>query len=219
MACEVQYTQYGSKVTIKGGFHTSDGVVIGDVKVAPEFSNDSLVFTVPNTIETGETTIYVESNDEYISNPVSIIVCEPLEMKAVFLPDRIIQNSPEEIILFSSELKPTDTLLLDETAVQAQKYSKQDGERQIKFIAQCGDGQKEVRVLRKENDVYYLSESFPLLICDLIGNTSTKELHRLNCKWVQKMLPSHKELICSTYDLPRGMGYDNCHWCIGGSKR
>lgn len=64
-----------------------------------------------------------------------------------------------------------------------------------------------------------MGKSIPLISCDLTGNMNTKELHYHHCVWAGKILNSHIRKILSFYDNPHENGYDNCHWCIGGSKR
>ncbi len=64
-----------------------------------------------------------------------------------------------------------------------------------------------------------ISNAWNIIVCDLIGNTNTKELHKLNCKWLHLMKPSNKRLLYSKLDNPKKYGWDNCHWCIGGSTR
>jgi hypothetical protein len=51
-----------------------------------------------------------------------------------------------------------------------------------------------------------------------IGNWNSGELHLANCRWVGRMAPRHKVPF---YDLEvaHRRRYDNCAFCLGGSKR
>lgn len=252
MQCDFKYVQHGTEVVIKGVFHKSDIVVIGNTKIKTEFRNDSLVFKIPDKIKTGENSIYILSDKIYRSNTVQLVICKQLDIHAVCVPDRIKHNSPTIVNLISEKIKPTDMVLLDNKIVPYQKFSKKNGTLNakiiggkksirilkieendyynnlyylkdsfynIEFTAECLAGQKDIRILRIKNDVYYLSDPFTLFSCDLIGNTNSMELHKLDCTWIDKIHASHKALICSTFDEPKENGYDNCHWCIGGSRR
>lgn len=52
----------------------------------------------------------------------------------------------------------------------------------------------------------------------LIGNKNTKEAHTANCSYLHLIKPKN-EVILDSANEARGKGYDNCHYCIGGSKR
>ena len=56
-----------------------------------------------------------------------------------------------------------------------------------------------------------------------LGNTNTKEVHDLD---QENFLCRIDEIIAACHDLPfhtlqqaKAYGYDNCHWCLGGSSR
>lgn len=56
-----------------------------------------------------------------------------------------------------------------------------------------------------------------------LGNTNTTEVHDLDN---EKALCQIDEIINAGHDRPfnslddaHRIGYDNCHWCIGNSKR
>ncbi len=56
-----------------------------------------------------------------------------------------------------------------------------------------------------------------------LGNTNTTEVHDLDN---EKTLCQIDEIIRAGHDRPfnslndaHNAGYDNCHWCIGGSTR
>ena len=55
------------------------------------------------------------------------------------------------------------------------------------------------------------------------GNTSSKEVHDLDYEKSQCQID---EIIAAGHAVPfntlgtaHNLGYDNCHWCLGGSKR
>lgn len=55
-----------------------------------------------------------------------------------------------------------------------------------------------------------------------LGNTNTMEVHdtwneQPNCQ-LSEIKEEHKQWF-STLDAARQAGFDNCHWCLGGSKR
>ncbi len=55
-----------------------------------------------------------------------------------------------------------------------------------------------------------------------LGNTNTKEVHDLgnqqfNCH-INQIKPEHQRLFASPA-AAHGAGFDNCHWCLGNSKR
>lgn len=53
---------------------------------------------------------------------------------------------------------------------------------------------------------------------EFIGNINTYEVHRKSCEWVGKMNPENKRGFRSLANAHQA-GYDNCAYCIGGSKR
>lgn len=55
-----------------------------------------------------------------------------------------------------------------------------------------------------------------------LGNKNTKEVHDLwnqhpNCQ-ISEIRVEHR-VYFSTHAEAKAAGYDNCHWCIGGSRR
>lgn len=53
---------------------------------------------------------------------------------------------------------------------------------------------------------------------DYIGNRNTKEVHKTDCEWVSRMSKSNR-VGFRTLEHAHALGYDNCAYCIGGSKR
>ena len=56
-----------------------------------------------------------------------------------------------------------------------------------------------------------------------LGNKSTKEVHDLdketnNCQ-INEIIASGNAVPFSTLAAAKSAGYDNCHWCLGGSTR
>lgn len=56
-----------------------------------------------------------------------------------------------------------------------------------------------------------------------LGNTSKKEVHDLdneteNCQ-IQEIIDARHTKFFSTLEQAHTLHYDNCHYCIGGSKR
>jgi len=51
-----------------------------------------------------------------------------------------------------------------------------------------------------------------------IGNLNTTEVHKKGCKWIGKM-SSHNKVGYRKLDYAHNEGYDNCAFCLGGSKR
>ncbi len=58
-----------------------------------------------------------------------------------------------------------------------------------------------------------------------LGNTNTKEVHDLrnettDCQIDEILRAGHAVgFIPDTHDEAKRCGFDNCHYCIGGSKR
>lgn len=55
-----------------------------------------------------------------------------------------------------------------------------------------------------------------------LGNTNKKEVHNLlnrqgNCQ-IEEIKSEHRQEFL-TLAQAHAQGFDNCHWCIGGSKR
>lgn len=55
------------------------------------------------------------------------------------------------------------------------------------------------------------------------GNTSEKEVHDLdnektNCQ-IDEIITAGHDTPFSSLSSAHSQGYDNCHWCLGGSKR
>ena len=53
---------------------------------------------------------------------------------------------------------------------------------------------------------------------EFIGNANTREVHKKGCRWVGKMSAKNKRGFRSLSNA-HNVGYDNCAYCIGGSKR
>ena len=53
---------------------------------------------------------------------------------------------------------------------------------------------------------------------DYIGNRNTKEVHKTDCEWVSRMSKSNR-VGFRTLEHAHALGYDNCAYCIGDSKR
>ena len=53
---------------------------------------------------------------------------------------------------------------------------------------------------------------------DYISNRNTKEVHQRGCGWVRKMSKSNM-VGFHTLEHAHMLGYDNCAYCLGGSKR
>lgn len=56
-----------------------------------------------------------------------------------------------------------------------------------------------------------------------LGNTNTMELHdtqneNTNCQ-LDEIEVDHRRWYDSISEAKRDYDYDNCHWCLGGSKR
>lgn len=56
-----------------------------------------------------------------------------------------------------------------------------------------------------------------------LGNTNTLELHdsdneNTNCQ-LDEIESDHRRWYDSISEAKRDYAYDNCHWCLGGSKR
>lgn len=55
-----------------------------------------------------------------------------------------------------------------------------------------------------------------------LGNTNTLEVHDTqnedtNCQ-LDEILTEHRRWYDSLEEAKRDYSYDNCHWCLGGSK-
>jgi len=56
-----------------------------------------------------------------------------------------------------------------------------------------------------------------------LANTNTKEVHDLdneqtNCQ-INEIIAAHHDIYYDTLQEAQNAGYDNGHWCIGGSTR
>ena len=56
-----------------------------------------------------------------------------------------------------------------------------------------------------------------------LGNTNRMEVHDLdnentNCQ-IDEIIRARNEVPFTTLSSARASGYDNCHWCIGNSRR
>jgi hypothetical protein len=51
-----------------------------------------------------------------------------------------------------------------------------------------------------------------------IGNRNSGELHYANCRWVDRMAP-HNKVPFNDLEIAHRRRYDNCAYCLGGSKR
>ena len=56
-----------------------------------------------------------------------------------------------------------------------------------------------------------------------LGNTGTVELHdtqneRANCQ-LDEIKPAHRRWYSSIAEAKADLSYDNCYWCLGGSRR
>ncbi|OMH28072.1 hypothetical protein [Motiliproteus sp. MSK22-1] len=56
-----------------------------------------------------------------------------------------------------------------------------------------------------------------------LGNTNTTEVHDLDneqasCQ-INKIIMAGNDKPFTTTNEAKRLGYDNCHWCIGGSTR
>ena len=214
-----KYVTAGDRNVIYGQFHKDDVISMNGVIILPHAFYDGFMFSIPENTSSEVKEVFVLSEHAYESNIVEMIVCDRFDLQAVCVPERIMYYRPGRVRLMSAELQPEDSVLLNGEIVQSQKFHANGESKFIEFTAQCVAGLNEVRVLRLKNDVCSVSNSFALVSCDLTGNTNTMELHYHNCVWVTKMLSSHKVLLCSSIDDPGNNGYDNCHWCLGGSRR
>lgn len=66
-------------------------------------------------------------------------------------------------------------------------------------------------------------QSAPLSGAKYCGNTSTREVHDLdretgNCQ-IAKIIRGRHAKPFRTISAAHAAGYDNCHWCIGRSRR
>ena len=120
-------------------------------------------------------------------------------------------------VKIKGKIKKKDEVFLNNKRMKTDfHYNKGDSFLLFEIPKDIGIGKKHVRIKRKGG---YLSTSLYLIICDLIGNENTMELHERSCGWMDLIKSSNKQLICSSLDKPKKHGYDNCHWCIGGSNR
>lgn len=55
-------------------------------------------------------------------------------------------------------------------------------------------------------------------VFEFIGNNNSKEVHKKGCKWISKMSKSNVVGLHSL-EYAHMLGYDNCNFCLGGSKR
>lgn len=84
------------------------------------------------------------------------------------------------------------------------------GSREI-AVAQYVNGSPTGRITQVLNVLG--DESF-----DFIGNKNSKEVHKKDCVWVRKMSKSNM-VGFRTLEHAHTLGYDNCAYCIGESKR
>ncbi len=55
-------------------------------------------------------------------------------------------------------------------------------------------------------------------VFDFIGNANTREVHKKTCEWVGRMSDKNKRGFRSLSNAHKA-GYDNCAYCLGGSRR
>lgn len=56
-----------------------------------------------------------------------------------------------------------------------------------------------------------------------LGNTKKKEVHDLDqektsCQ-INEIIAAHHDRAFATLTAAHAAGFDNCHWCLGGSRR
>jgi hypothetical protein len=56
-----------------------------------------------------------------------------------------------------------------------------------------------------------------------LGNKNEKEVHdldneKINCQ-IDEIIEAGNDVPFNTHNEAKNRGYDNCHWCIGGSTR
>ena len=127
---------------------------------------------------------------------------------------RILQGAKIKI---KGKFESNDKIILNNKNTVTEYYEN-SGESFLLFTIpkNMGVGKTNIIVKHKQK---LLNTPFSLIICDLIGNKNEMELHKPDCKWLSRIKPSNMELICSFIDKPKENGYDNCHWCLGGSLR
>ncbi|WP_340073841.1 hypothetical protein [Leptobacterium sp. I13] len=220
-SCDKKYVPTGAELTIHGKFHKGDKVVIDQHEIIPNYINNSLTVQIPKNITTGKKNLSVLSGTQYYSNNTDLIICETFILPAIEEPIKTaIISESMKINLGEFVSDSNDIFLLNGNEVDAIIYVEdEDTIVELKPFWHTPVGENSFQIVRRKGSIYYLSNSIKVIICNLIGNTNTMELHLDSCIWVTKMLPSNKELISPLIDNLKKSGYDNCHWCLGGSKR
>lgn len=70
-----------------------------------------------------------------------------------------------------------------------------------------------MHAIHVRHDHRRVSNPVKFILCDLIGNRNTKEVHMPDCPWIGHMKDENKMFLSSELGEPSRMKLDNCHWC------